>query len=59
MKDELLFYNAYEEFYKMVETVTKKVKSMYTDPNHIKVEDPGKVEGNVVFKFIRKLLKKN
>ena len=26
--------------------MTKKVMSMYTDPNHIHVEDPGKVEGN-------------
>ena len=26
--------------------------SMYTDPNHIKVEDPGKVEGNTVFTYL-------
>ena len=26
--------------------------SMYTDPNHIRVEDPGKVEGNVVFTYL-------
>lgn len=32
--------------------VTKKVKSMYTDPNHLKVEDPGKVEGNPVFTYL-------
>ena len=25
---------------------------MYTDPNHIKVEDPGKVEGNMVFTYL-------
>ena len=25
---------------------------MYTDPNHIKVSDPGKVEGNVVFMYL-------
>ena len=25
---------------------------MYTDPNHIRVEDPGKVEGNVVFTYL-------
>ena len=31
---------------------TKKVKGMYTDPNHIKVEDPGRVEGNVVFTYL-------
>ncbi|EPD5884548.1 tryptophan--tRNA ligase [Vibrio cholerae] len=28
------------------------VKSMYTDPNHLKIEDPGKVEGNVVFTYL-------
>ena len=34
------------------ETVKQKVMSMYTDPNHIKVEDPGKVEGNMVFTYL-------
>ena len=34
------------------ETVKKKVMSMYTDPNHIKIEDPGKVEGNMVFTYL-------
>ena len=34
------------------ETVYKKVMSMYTDPDHIKVEDPGKVEGNIVFTYL-------
>ena len=34
------------------EEITKKVMSMYTDPNHIKVSDPGKVEGNVVFTYL-------
>ena len=34
------------------ETVKKKVMSMYTDPNHIKVEDPGQVEGNMVFTYL-------
>ena len=34
------------------DTIRKKVMSMYTDPNHIKVEDPGKVEGNVVFTYL-------
>jgi tryptophanyl-tRNA synthetase len=33
-------------------TVGQKVYQMYTDPNHIKVNDPGKVEGNVVFQFL-------
>lgn len=32
--------------------VAKKVKSMYTDPGHLKVEDPGKVEGNPVFIYL-------
>lgn len=32
--------------------LAKKVKSMYTDPGHIRVSDPGKVEGNVVFAYL-------
>lgn len=32
--------------------VQKKVMKMYTDPNHIKIEDPGQVEGNVVFTYL-------
>ena len=32
--------------------VEKKVMKMYTDPNHIRVEDPGQVEGNVVFTYL-------
>ena len=28
------------------------VRSMYTDPRHLRVEDPGTVEGNVVFAFL-------
>jgi tryptophanyl-tRNA synthetase len=32
--------------------ITKKVMSMYTDPGHIKVSDPGKVKGNVVFTYL-------
>ena len=32
--------------------VEKKVKSMYTDPTHIKVSDPGKLEGNTVFTYL-------
>jgi tryptophanyl-tRNA synthetase len=31
------------------ETVRQKVMSMFTDPNHLRKEDPGKVEGNPVF----------
>ena len=34
------------------DTIKKKVMSMYTDPNHIRVEDPGNVEGNVVFTYL-------
>lgn len=34
------------------DTLKKKVMSMYTDPDHIHVEDPGKVEGNVVFTYL-------
>lgn len=32
--------------------IRRKVNLMFTDPNHLKVEDPGKVEGNVVFLFL-------
>ena len=34
------------------DTIKKKVMSMYTDPNHIHVEDPGQVEGNMVFTYL-------
>lgn len=34
------------------DVIYKKVMSMYTDPNHIKVEDPGKVEENMVFTYL-------
>lgn len=34
------------------EEIKEKVMKMYTDPNHLKVEDPGKVEGNVVFTYL-------
>ena len=34
------------------DTLKKKVMSMYTDPNHIHVEDPGNVEGNMVFTYL-------
>lgn len=32
--------------------IAKKVKMMFTDPNHLKVEDPGTIEGNVVFSYL-------
>ena len=34
------------------ETLRKKVMSMFTDPGHLKVSDPGKVEGNTVFTYL-------
>ena len=34
------------------DAVAKKVKGMYTDPNHLRVEDPGRVEGNPVFTYM-------
>lgn len=34
------------------EEIRKKVFAMYTDPNHVRVEDPGSVEGNVVFTYL-------
>jgi len=35
-----------------MDTLKKKVMSMYTDPDHIRVEDPGKIEGNMVFHYL-------
>ena len=32
--------------------IKKKVQKMFTDPNHIRIEDPGQVEGNMVFTFL-------
>ena len=32
--------------------VSKKVKKMYTDPTHLQIEDPGKIEGNPVFSYL-------
>lgn len=32
--------------------VREKIMSMYTDPNHIRVQDPGKLEGNTVFTYL-------
>ena len=34
------------------EEVRKKIMSMYTDPDHIRVQDPGKIEGNTVFTYL-------
>lgn len=33
-------------------TIKKKVMSMYTDPDHINIADPGKIEGNIVFTYL-------
>lgn len=37
--------------------VKTKVMSMYTDPDHIKVTDPGKIEGNAVFTYLDAFVK--
>lgn len=34
------------------EEVKKKIMSMFTDPDHIRIEDPGKLEGNTVFTYL-------
>lgn len=34
------------------DSIAKKVKGMYTDPGHLRVEDPGNVEGNPVFTYL-------
>lgn len=34
------------------EEIKKKVMSMFTDPNHLRVEDPGSLEGNTVFTYL-------
>ena len=39
------------------EDVKTKIMSMYTDPDHIKVSDPGKIEGNTVFTYLDAFVK--
>ena len=39
------------------DVVRQKVHEMYTDPTHIKVSDPGKVEGNVAFEYLNAFCK--
>lgn len=34
------------------DTIKTKIMGMYTDPDHIKVSDPGKIEGNTVFTYL-------
>ena len=36
-----------------LEQLSKKVNKMYTDPNHIKANDPGDISDNVVFKYLK------
>jgi tryptophanyl-tRNA synthetase len=38
--------------------VAKKVMKMFTDPNHLRVQDPGKIEGNTVFTYLDSFAKK-
>lgn len=35
-----------------VDELAKKIQKMYTDPGHLKVQDPGKIEGNTVFEYL-------
>lgn len=37
--------------------VKKKIMSMFTDPNHLRVQDPGRVEGNPVFIYLEAFCK--
>lgn len=39
------------------ETIKNKVMKMYTDPNHININDPGNVEGNTVFAYLDAFVK--
>ena len=39
------------------EKVSEQIRMMYTDPDHLKVSDPGKVEGNVVFTYLDAFVK--
>ena len=34
------------------DTLWERIRQMYTDPGHLRVEDPGKIEGNVVFTYL-------
>ncbi|OAO18568.1 tryptophan--tRNA ligase [Staphylococcus epidermidis] len=34
------------------DTIRKKIMSMYTDPNHVHINDPGQIEGNTVFTYL-------
>ena len=41
------------------EELRSKVMSMYTDPNHIRVEDPGSLDGNIVFTYLDVFVKQD
>ncbi len=41
------------------ETIKQKVMSMYTDPTHLKVSDPGHIEGNTVFTYLDAFVKED
>ncbi len=41
------------------EVIKQKVMSIYTDPDHIKVSDPGKIEGNVAFEYLDAFVKED
>ena len=43
----------------LIEPNITKVMSMYTDPDHIKVSDPGKIEGNTVFTYLDAFVKED
>jgi tryptophanyl-tRNA synthetase len=34
------------------DTVYQKIMRMYTDPNHLKISDPGQLDGNIVFTYL-------
>ena len=39
-------------YYKHHHHNLQKIRSMYTDPDHLRVQDPGKIEGNTVFTYL-------
>ncbi len=41
------------------EIIKQKIMSMYTDPDHIHISDPGKVEGNTVFEYLDAFVKED
>ncbi len=41
------------------EVIKSKIMNMYTDPNHIHINDPGQIEGNAVFEYLDAFVKKD